>query len=177
MSANTFDSGSTCTSILATPNHFFFANVGDSRSILVNRNAVRFETKDHKPCDPHERQRITRHGGYIQMNRVNGNLALSRAFGDFFLKRNTSGMVFQRNYNQLQQPVIAQPTVTIVERDHKHDQFLMLACDGVTDVFQTKQLIDYTISRFKVTPNLKDVVSDIIDATFARGNCIILAKL
>ena len=46
--------------------------------MLVSRNTVRFETKDHKPTDPHERQRITRHGGYIQMNRVNGNLALSR---------------------------------------------------------------------------------------------------
>jgi len=170
MTANKFDSGSTCTSILATPSHFFFANVGDSRSILVSRSVVRFETKDHKPCDPLERQRINRHGGYIQMNRVNGNLALSRAFGDFFLKRNSSGMVFQRNYNQLQQPVIAMPTVTIVERDHKHDQFLMLACDGVTDVFQTRQLIDYTISRFKVISNARDVVNDIIDATFARGN-------
>ena len=46
--------------------------------------------------------------------------------------------------------MIAQPTITVVERDHKHDQFLLLACDGVTDVFQTKQLIDFTISRFKV---------------------------
>ena len=95
---------------------------------------------------------------------------ITQLFGDFFLKRNTSGMVFQRNYNQLQQPVIAMPTVTIVERDHKHDQFLMLACDGVTDVFQTRQLIDYTISRFKVISNARDVVNDIIDATFARGN-------
>ena len=66
---------------------FRHINVGDfnfpademiKRSMLVSRNTVRFETKDHKPTDPHERQRITRHGGYIQMNRVNGNLALSR---------------------------------------------------------------------------------------------------
>ena len=51
MQSKTFDSGSTCTSVLVTPTHYLFANVGDSRSVLVSRDKVRFETKDHKPTD------------------------------------------------------------------------------------------------------------------------------
>ena len=38
--------------------------------------------------DAEERNRIYETGGFVRYNRVNGNLALSRAFGDFgeFLK-------------------------------------------------------------------------------------------
>ena len=33
--------------------------------------------------DAEERKRIYETGGFVRYNRVNGNLALSRAFGDF----------------------------------------------------------------------------------------------
>ena len=51
MQSKKFESGSTCTSVLVTPTHYLFANVGDSRSVLVSRDKIRFETKDHKPTD------------------------------------------------------------------------------------------------------------------------------
>lgn len=44
---------------------------------------LKFTTDDHKPMDAEERRRIYETGGYVRYNRVNGNLALSRAFGDF----------------------------------------------------------------------------------------------
>jgi protein phosphatase 2C family protein 2/3 len=34
--------------------------------------------------------RIVAAGGWVEFNRVNGNLALSRALGDFIFKRNDS---------------------------------------------------------------------------------------
>jgi len=43
---------------------------------------------DHKPGNYAERQRITAAGGWVEYNRVNGNLALSRALGDFIFKKN-----------------------------------------------------------------------------------------
>ena len=43
---------------------------------------------DHKPMDVKERERIEAAGGFVEFNRVNGNLALSRALGDFVFKMN-----------------------------------------------------------------------------------------
>jgi serine/threonine protein phosphatase PrpC len=43
---------------------------------------------DHKPCNNTEYKRIQAAGGWVELNRVNGNLALSRALGDFMFKRN-----------------------------------------------------------------------------------------
>jgi serine/threonine protein phosphatase PrpC len=42
---------------------------------------------DHKPTDETEMERIINAGGYVEFGRVNGNLALSRAIGDFEFKQ------------------------------------------------------------------------------------------
>eukprot|EP00461_Guttulinopsis_vulgaris_P003038 UN03039 len=67
-------------------------NIGDSRSILISnplkntRDVYDYLTEDHKPTDPEERQRIVQSGGMVQNSRVDGSLALSRAFGDVVYK-------------------------------------------------------------------------------------------
>ena len=43
---------------------------------------------DHKPGNDAEIKRIQAAGGWVEFNRVNGNLALSRALGDFVFKKN-----------------------------------------------------------------------------------------
>lgn len=80
---------------------------------------------DHKPTDKEETRRIYNFGGFVRYGRVNGNLALSRAFGDFALKDHSNGNFFNRIYKQLEQPVIAKPTVTILPKA-KSDQILVL---------------------------------------------------
>lgn len=65
-------------------------------------------------------------GGWVEYNRVNGNLALSRALGDFVFKRNPSKSAEE-------QMVIALPDVE--QRTINEDwEFVVLACDGVWDV-------------------------------------------
>ena len=80
--------------------------------------------------------------------------------------------MFNKTYNQLQQPVIALPTVTVVERSPEHDQYLLLGCDGVFDVFMTSQLVQYTTNRFTVYKTVKEVALDLVDTSFARGRWI-----
>lgn len=66
----------------------FQANVGDSRAIASVWGNVIPLSFDHKPGNEDEMRRITAAGGWVEFNRVNGNLALSRALGDFVFKRN-----------------------------------------------------------------------------------------
>eukprot|EP01016_Furgasonia_blochmanni_P042371 TRINITY_DN5618_c0_g1_i4.p1 TRINITY_DN5618_c0_g1~~TRINITY_DN5618_c0_g1_i4.p1 ORF type:complete len:251 (-),score=34.70 TRINITY_DN5618_c0_g1_i4:35-787(-) len=64
----------------------FLANVGDTRAILISEGDMcRRLTKDHKASDPEEQARIQKAGGNIFRNRVEGSLAITRAFGDFEL--------------------------------------------------------------------------------------------
>jgi len=66
------------------------ANIGDSRTVLAQKQSDSFTivpcTFDHKPTNEEERKRIEEAGGFVQMSRVDGQLALSRAFGDRMLK-------------------------------------------------------------------------------------------
>ena len=62
----------------------YVVNVGDSRAIMsIDAGAqIGVLTRDHKPDDEMEKNRIARAGGFIIEGRVNGNLNLSRALGD-----------------------------------------------------------------------------------------------
>ena len=81
-------SGATATTVLLTPSHIICANSGDSRSVLCRGGKPYALSRDHKPDLDDERQRIVNAGGTVFMKRVNGNLAVSRALGDFPYKQN-----------------------------------------------------------------------------------------
>lgn len=57
-------------------------NTGDSRTIIGGKNTVALSTNDHKPSLPSETQRIINARGKVIEDRVDGGLAVSRAFGD-----------------------------------------------------------------------------------------------
>ena len=59
-----------------------------------------------------EKQRITNADGYVSNNRVNGNLNLSRAFGDFYYKKNTK-------LGARDQLIISYPDITVEDRPAK----------------------------------------------------------
>jgi protein phosphatase PTC2/3 len=68
-------------------NDLFVANAGDSRCVLSHGSKALAMTEDHKPENHLEKERIHRAGGFVEDNRVNGNLAMSRAIGDFPMKQ------------------------------------------------------------------------------------------
>lgn len=69
-----------------------------------------------------EKARIGAAGGFVDFGRVNGNLALSRAIGDFEFKKSAE-------LSPEQQIVTAYPDVTVHELTDD-DEFLVIACDG-----------------------------------------------
>ena len=89
---NKIGNGTGCTAnvVLITKDKYYCANAGDSRSALCRDGQCVPFSDDHKPESKIESDRITKAGGNIVMGRVNGGLNLTRSFGDFDYKRNSS---------------------------------------------------------------------------------------
>jgi serine/threonine protein phosphatase PrpC len=106
--------GTTCTIILIDDirNKIYQINLGDSRSIIFNKTQILSETKDHHPDHEAETQRVYAAGGFVRDSRIMGDLALSRAFGDFKYKS-----IYNKNieYDPIDAPVSAVPDVTITD--------------------------------------------------------------
>ena len=77
------DTGTTSCVILITPDKIWCANAGDSRGVLNKGGVAVALSEDHKPDNPDEVKRIEKANHMVEDSRVDGNLALSRAFGDF----------------------------------------------------------------------------------------------
>jgi protein phosphatase 1B len=150
-------SGSTGVTAMVTPDKIFVANCGDSRSILVTANHAKAMSEDHKPYNPEEKARIEAAGGVVAMNRVNGDLAVSRALGDFVYKKTFT-------LPQEKQQVSVEPDISIHLRDKSADQYLILACDGVWDVISNEECAEYCLKKAEEGCTLmKDMAGDLID--------------
>ncbi len=93
---------------------------------------------DHKPYTPSEQARIEAAGGTVSMKRVNGDLAVSRALGDFVYKHS-------RELPAERQQVSPEPEFIVKERSAE-DQFLILACDGIWDVMSNEDVARNVLS-------------------------------
>ncbi|KIW86533.1 hypothetical protein Z517_01931 [Fonsecaea pedrosoi CBS 271.37] len=136
----------------------YTANVGDARIVLCRNGKALRLSYDHKGMDENEGRRISKAGGLILNNRVNGVLAVTRALGDSYLKDLVTGHPYT--------------TETVIQPDQ--DEFLILACDGLWDVCSdqeavdlvrnvhdpqaaSKMLVDHALARFS-TDNLSVMV-------------------
>ncbi len=106
----------------------YSANVGDtteqcSQVVLVQLYRV---TLDHKASEQEEIKRIEAAGGFVRGKRVLGVLTVTRSFGDHSMKN----------------LVLARPYTSKVRLEPQHD-LLILACDGVWDVFSDQEAVDF----------------------------------
>ena len=127
-------SGSTSVMTLLAPKHIVCANSGDSRAVLCREGKEVALSHDHKPYNPEEKERIEAAGSHVKFNRVNGDLAVSRALGDYVYKR-------CETVDAARQAVTAFPEIICVDRDPK-DEFIVLACDGIWDVMSSQEVCD-----------------------------------
>ncbi|KAG0453984.1 hypothetical protein HPP92_025288 [Vanilla planifolia] len=121
--------GSTAvTAILIDGRKLWIANVGDSRGVLAMGREVIQLTVDHEPSK--ERCDIETRGGFVSnmpgdVPRVNGQLAVSRAFGDKSLKLHLS----------------SEPNIRTVDINND-TELLILASDGVWKVIENQEAVD-----------------------------------
>ncbi len=154
-----------CTSVvcIVTPKYIICANAGDSRCILATNGEAKEMSHDHKPYDELEKSRIEKAGGYVSMKRVDGDLAVSRALGDFQFKDNVT-------LPPVQQKVSPEPDI-IVHTRTAVDEFLLIACDGLWDVMTNTEASDVGRSLFKLgESNMMLFAEEMIDLALAKGS-------
>ncbi|RLN55711.1 hypothetical protein BBJ29_006812 [Phytophthora kernoviae] len=156
-------SGCTAITALVTPTNIIVANAGDSRSVLAKGGRTVEMSFDHKPINTEERTRIQNAGGLVRSNRVNGDLAVSRALGDFSYKA-------RADLRAEQQQVSAEPDIEKQKIDNT-EEFLILACDGIWDVMSNDELCAYVRQLMNNgESNLELIAEEILDNCLRAGS-------
>jgi len=145
--------GTTAVVALVQDDCLHVSHVGDSRAVLCRASGrTQALTQDHKPELAPEKQRIEALGGfvsYIGCWRAMGILAMSRALGDLFLKPYVS----------------AEPDVCRFELKET-DEFIILASDGVFDVFDNETVVRIARSA----PSPQDAADLLTSSAFHAGS-------
>ena len=140
-------SGSTCVALVIFQHKLICANLGDSRAVLSRFENGSYSTlvlsRDHKPTEPDEEQRILENNGriqpftdedgefvgpkrvWIQEDDVPG-LAMSRSFGDRVAA--TVG-------------VISAPEIKEMELC-EDDKFMIIASDGIWEFIDSQECVE-----------------------------------
>ncbi|KAF8392835.1 hypothetical protein HHK36_021074 [Tetracentron sinense] len=146
------DAGSTASTAILVGDRLLVANVGDSRAVICRGGNAIAVSRDHKPDQTDERQRIEDAGGFVMWAgtwRVGGVLAVSRAFGDRLLK----------------QYVVADPEIQEEVIDSSLE-FLILASDGLWDVVTNED----AVSMIKSIEDPEQAAKRLMQEAYQRGS-------
>jgi serine/threonine protein phosphatase PrpC len=163
--------GTTCALALLTQTEsrycIHLAHVGDTR-VLVCAAGKLVVTEDHKPGRADETIRVCQAGGTVDPGpykegplRIDGALAVSRAFGDFIYKSiNPPGVG----------KVIPTPDVQTVFADP--GDWILLACDGIFDVFSNAEVYGFLKARLSSTEVVDGglILQELLNASLERGS-------
>mmetsp|Transcript_4138 Transcript_4138/g.9260 ORF Transcript_4138/g.9260 Transcript_4138/m.9260 type:complete len:330 (+) Transcript_4138:216-1205(+) len=145
------------------------ANVGDSRAVLC-RNGVAVDlSRDHKPNDEDEMERIEKLGGSVDwcgdvdpvtddpilhtgVYRVNSNLALSRAIGD-----------------KSERPFISNEADISTHVVKDGDSFIVLASDGLFDVMSSQEVVSFVTLNCEGSPD-EEAATRVAKEALKRGS-------
>ncbi|KAF1928520.1 PP2C-domain-containing protein [Didymella exigua CBS 183.55] len=155
-------SGCTASVGILSKDKIYVANSGDSRTVLGVKGRAKPLSFDHKPQNEAEKARIQAAGGFVDFGRVNGNLALSRAIGDFEFKKSA-------DLPPEQQIVTAFPDVETHEIN-ADDEFLVVACDGIWDVQSSQAVIEFVRRGIVAKQDLASICENMMDNCLASNS-------
>lgn len=155
------ESGTTALTALVLGRCLFVANAGDCRAVLSKKGVAVEMSHDHKTSYPPERKRVEELGAYIIDEYLNGTLSVTRALGDWDMKKLHDGSI---------SALIAEPDfqqVTLTE----DDEFLIIACDGVWDVMSSQQAISFVRRGLRTHNNPQQSSEDLIAEALRLNTC------
>ncbi|KAF5938929.1 hypothetical protein HYC85_023188 [Camellia sinensis] len=152
-------SGTTVLAALVVGSSLIVANAGDCRAVLCRRGKAIEMSRDHKPGCALEKKRIESSGGYVYDGYLNGQLNVARALGDWHmegLKGSSSGG-----------PLSAEPEF-MRARLTEEDEFLIIGCDGIWDVFMSQNAVDFARRRLQEHNDPVICSKDLVDEALKR---------
>lgn len=155
-------SGCTATTAIIADDRIYVANAGDSRTVLGVKGVAKALSFDHKPTNEGERARIFAAGGFVEAGRVNGNLALSRAIGDFDYKR-------RADLPPEEQIVTVFPDV-MQHTFSPDDEFVVLACDGIWDCMHSQEVVEFVRRGIVERQDLDYICENIMENCLAPAS-------
>ena len=132
------------------------ANVGDCRAVLCCRGKAIEMSRDHKP--EKEKMRIEASGGYVDDGYLNGQLNVARALGDWHME----GMKGRDGG-----PLSAEPEL-MTRKLTEEDEFLIIGCDGIWDVFRSQNAVDFARRRLQEHNDPAMCSKDLVDEALKR---------
>lgn len=152
------DSGTTALAALVLGSSLVVANAGDCRAVLCRRGKAIEMSRDHKPICSKEKRRIEASGGYVYDGYLNGQINVARGLGDWHmdgLKGSDGG------------PLSSEPEVMSTKLT-KEDEFLIIGCDGIWDVFMSQNAVDFARRKLQEHNDPVTCSKELVDEALKR---------
>lgn len=160
------------------------ASVGDSLCVLCRGGRAVEMNKMHRLDNTIEKERVKKNGGTVINNRVNGVLAVSRAFGDIEFKNFTHvdhGNPLDETSITLTSPPISElkrmNESLVISSPEIHSEvitpkteFAIIATDGLWDVMAPQVVISFIRNKLKSNRNINKVLKELTSEAIARGS-------
>ncbi|KAL9314438.1 hypothetical protein ACSQ67_019890 [Phaseolus vulgaris] len=153
-------SGTTALTAIIFGRSLLVANVGDCRAVLSRHGRAIEMSKDHRPNCVNEKTRVESLGGFIDDGYLNGQLGITRAIGDWHLE----GM---KETSEGGGPLSAEPELKLMTLT-KEDEFLIIASDGIWDVFSSQNAVDFARRRLQEHNDEKLCCKEIVQEAIKR---------
>ena len=173
-------SGSTCVSVFYKKNpikKLYIANLGDSRAIIIKeKDTWSFEqlSRDHKPSESDEAERIMKFGGEIQ--RIQNEEGISEGPLRIFKKGDEGpGLAMSRSFGDSvgqSLGIIAEPEVKeyLIQ---KEDRALIIATDGLWEYTSNQEVAD-VVKKFLDKKDVNNIISELYNLSvenWQKENC------
>ncbi|KAF7136042.1 hypothetical protein RHSIM_Rhsim08G0157800 [Rhododendron simsii] len=144
--------GTKAPTALVLGRHLLVANAGDCRAVPCRNGDAVLISQDHRPTYLPERRRVEELGGIIEFGCLNGELAVTRALGDWNMKRSSgsaSPLIAESNVHQI-----------LLTED---DEFFIMASDGIWDVIGNQEAVDIVRRDLSQLDDTPQCVEELVD--------------
>ena len=146
---NSLFSGSTCVSVIYTPEKLIIPNIGDSRAVLgrlINKETNEYKaielSRDHKPTEKDEEKRILENDGRIQPFIEDGEFVGPQRV--WIKEEEVPGLAMTRSFGDRVAATVGVVSIPEIKEYifNPNDKFMIIASDGVWEFISSQEYID-----------------------------------